>query len=396
MISVKEAKKLIQKGSFHLEKESIPLKDGLGRILAADVVSSIPHPYFDQSAVDGYGVCCKILVSNKLSFSIKAEVKAGDSCGITLKPGEAIRIFTGAQVPESVDAVVMQEVVEKNGHSILIGKEHIKEGSHIRKKGEQLQANELALKKGTMITHAGIGFLASLGISNLMVHKTPKVGIIVTGNEFAITPDDLEKGKIYESNGQMLVASLAGMGIKTSYHTCKDNKLALTKMIEQEAADTDVLLITGGVSVGDYDYTVPVLDKLGYRTVFHKIRQKPGKPMYFGKSQDKAAFGLPGNPRSVMVCFYEYVIPYLNLLMNNSNPWLDSISLPLESSYKRKEDGKVHFLSADIKNNKIRLLDKQASHMLQTLALAHGIVVLEESELKKTQGDLVHVHLIPQ
>ena len=169
----------------------------------------------------------------------------------------------------------------------------------------------------------------------------------------------------------------------------------MLEMIKQESDNNDVLLVTGGVSVGDYDFTVPVLTELGFQTIFHKIRQKPGKPMYFGKNGNKAAFGLPGNPRSVMICFFEYVYPFINLIMGCQRPWLETISAPLKHSHNKKDDGKVHFLATGISDNEIELLDKQASHMLQTLALAQGIAVLEEDELTKHQNELINVHLLP-
>ena len=395
MISVKEARKLIEQESFHLDKEKVALEDSQGRILADNVVCPIPHPYFDQSAVDGYGICYNNLNISDLSFLIKGEIKAGDSCDISLIPGDAIRIFTGAQVPKTVNSVIMQEHITRKEDGIFVSKDRISTGSHIRKKGEQIQSGETALTKGTRVTAAGIGFLASIGIYEVCVYKKPKIGIIVTGNEFAMMPADLELGKIYESNGQMLVSALMKLGISTSYHTCKDSKAEMLKMIKQESDNNDVLLVTGGVSVGDYDFTVPVLTELGFQTIFHKIRQKPGKPMYFGKNGNKAAFGLPGNPRSVMICFFEYVYPFINLIMGCQRPWLETISAPLKHSHNKKDDGKVHFLATGTSNNKIKLLDKQASHMLQTLALAQGIAILEEDELTKHQNELINVHILP-
>lgn len=395
MITVKEANRLIYKEAKQLSTETVALSDTLNRVIATDLVSPIAHPYFDQSAVDGYGICYNHKVTSDLKFLIKGEIKAGDCSSIDLKNGEAIRIFTGAQVPKSVNTVVMQEFVKRTKDTILITKDQLKEGSHIREKGEQIKPMETALKKGSMITQEGIGFLASLGITQLAVYKTPRISIVVTGNEFAKKMADLENGKIFESNGLMLIAALQKTGIKASYQTCIDNEKALFELIKKEEREADVVLITGGVSVGDYDFTVPVLDKLGYNTLFHKIRQKPGKPLYFGKKPNKAAFGLPGNPRSVMICFYEYVYPYLRLLMGATRPELQSITLPLANDYTRKDDGKVHFLAAAISNNTVKLLDKQASHMLQTLAVADGLVILHEDELTKRKGDQVKMHLFP-
>jgi len=395
MITVDEARGKLKTNCEPLCDLTIKLHSALGMYLAHDLQSPIDHPCFDQTAVDGYALNLNQGYTPNKTYSIIGEIKAGDAGNIEIKEGEAIRIFTGASVPKSADSVVMQEHIIKEGNQIKIQKEGILKGANIRLKGEQLTKGSTALKKGTLLTAAGIGFLASLGIQQVSVYQKPLVGIVVTGNEFAEGVNELEEGKIFESNGQMLVSALHKIGINTCYQTCIDDIVSLEEMLIEKEKAADVLLITGGVSVGDYDFTIPVLEKMGFKTIFHKIKQKPGKPLYFGKKGNKVAFGLPGNPRSVMVCFYQYVYSYLNQLMGSNFPDLKSILLPLANDYKRKADGKVHFLSASIVNNEANLLNKQASHMLQSLALADGFVISKEDNLFLKKGEPVNFHLIP-
>ena len=188
MLTVKQAKELILKNAPLQPAEKILLNKASGRILAEDILSPVSHPLFDQSAVDGYAIQYNDLNEHKKVLLEKGEIKAGDFPEYKIKPGETMRIFTGAAVPQGADTVVMQEFVEKNGAFIQIQDNNLKKGANIRKKGEQIKTGQLALAKGTTLNPAGIGFLASLGIYSVKVSCLPKVGIIVTGNEFSPSP----------------------------------------------------------------------------------------------------------------------------------------------------------------------------------------------------------------
>ncbi|PCJ83820.1 MAG: molybdopterin molybdenumtransferase [Flavobacteriales bacterium] len=394
MISVKKAQDLILENAFRLESERVTLIESRGRVLAADIVSPVSHPLFDQTAVDGYAFRFEDFKGAKTKLHICVEIKAGDFPETTVNRGEVARIFTGAAIPNGADTVVMQEFTVQDENMVVIDKSEIKKGAHIRRTGEQIRDGETALQKGTELNAVSIGFLASLGIASVNAFRLPKVSIVVTGNEFANSPEELEKGKIFESNGIMLQTALNKMGIESSYRQCEDNPEKLGEVIQQQSEENDVLLVTGGVSVGDYDFTKPVLEQLGFETVFHKIAQKPGKPLLFSRKGRKAAFGLPGNPRSVMVCFYEYVYPFLQAIQGNALPFLSTLKLPLSHDFNKKDDGKTHFLAGKFTKEGVEILDGQDSHMLRSLSLADGLVVLFPDKTQFSKGDAVKTHEI--
>ncbi len=395
MLNYKEAKDLLFQHVSKTATETIQLCHAEGRITAEDIRSPVAHPLFDQSAVDGYA----FKLNNDHNYdndwlSVSGEVKAGDMSDGQIEDGSAVRIFTGARIPDELDTVIMQEDVTVNGDSISLNKE-VKLGQHVRKAAEQIKEGELAIKKGSHINPATIGFLASLGIKEITVAKTPAVHIIVTGNEFASDAAGLASGKIFESNGEMLAAALKKMSINASFEECADDLKLLQEKIAEANDQSDVLIISGGVSVGDYDFTVPALEANGYETVFHKVKQKPGKPLLFSKKEDKAAFGLPGNPRAVMICFYQYVLPYLNAMAGKSSYQLTEAVFASANNYKKKDDDRTHFLAGKINGNEVELLEIQGSHMMMSLAAADCLAVNPEDTLEIKKGDLVNVVLLP-
>jgi molybdopterin molybdotransferase len=278
---------------------------------------------------------------------------------------------------------------------VQINKSDIQAGANIRRKGEQIQTGAVALEAGAYLNAASIGFLASMGISTVQAVAKPNVGVIVSGSEFANSADDLKQGKIYESNGSMLMTALKENGCEGQYHTCIDDKELLKAAFAEYAEAHDLLLITGGVSVGDYDYTRPTLEALGYEIIFHKVNQKPGKPLLFARKGNKLAFGLPGNPRAVLICFYQYVLPALRIMRGAAESDLTTIQLPLTEDL-RKRDNKTHFLAAQLDGNGVKPLGKQLSHMLQSMATAQALIRFDESTQHLEKGQLVDVQLLPQ
>ena len=394
MLNYKEAQKVLLKNVSKTDPETIDLGDADGKIVAQDILSPVSHPLFDQSAVDGYAFKLNIdhNYENDLLL-VSGEVKAGDRGDEQVEEGSAVRIFTGAKVPDKVDTVVMQEDVTLKDGSISLNKE-VKLGQHIRKAAEQIKEGELAIAKGSSINAATIGFLCSLGIGEAAVFKAPRVQIIITGNEFANDQDGLADGKIYESNGEMLKAALGKMGIKATFEECTDELALLQSKIQQASKETDVLIISGGVSVGDYDFTVPALLADGYDTIFHKVKQKPGKPILFSKKGDKAAFGLPGNPRAALICFYLYVLPYLNAMSGKSEYHLTQAVFASANEYTKKEDDKTHLLAGKINGVEVEILETQGSHMMMSLAAADCLVVNPEDNFEIKKGDPVNVVLL--
>ena len=393
MISREEAIKLVLEHPPSLVGEEIPLKNSLNRVTAEDIISPVDHPIFDQSAMDGYCFSHESF-RNSLTLELCGEVAAGSKAQIEVGEGQCARIFTGAQIPPGCDTVCMQEQTKVEGKRITFTNKGLQPGMNVRYAGEQLKKGDLALKGGMQLNAAAIGFFASLGIERVTVSRQPKVQIICTGDEFAESESDLSFGKIYESNGQMLVACLEKLGISASYETCIDKLDKLTELIAIRSKEADLLLITGGVSVGDYDFTVPALEGNGFETVFHMVAQKPGKPLLFSKSDTCAAFGLPGNPRAVLICFQHYVRAYIMQSMGIENAELSSVLLPIADSYKKKNDKRTHFLAAVIRNGRVSLRAVQGSHMLGSMAAAEGLVVIPPEERMYEEGDQVEFQFI--
>jgi molybdopterin molybdotransferase len=264
----------------------------------------------------------------------------------------------------------------------------------VRNKGEQIKKGNIALKKGSYLDSASLGFLASLGINKVKVYNLPRVSIIVTGNEFVKSRRKLSKGKIYESNGLMLKSLLKDMNIHSQSRLCKDDLTGLTLLIKKEIDKNDIIIISGGVSVGDYDFTEKALKKLKFNIIFYKVYQKPGKPLLFAKRKNKTVFGLPGNPRSALMCFYEYVYPYILASMGNKKPLLLSAALPLVHNYIKNEE-KTLFMTSKLTDKGINILEGQDSHMLKSFSEADTIVCLTEGKKNYTAGELVTVHFLP-
>lgn len=394
MISVKQAQSQILKHLSRLGTEQIKLSSAIKRVLASDVKSPVSHPLFNQSAVDGFAIRFKDLKSGRNIFRIIGESKAGKFRNFTVKPNDTVRIFTGVLVPAGFDTVIMQEDIKIKQGNIIV-KSLPLYGVNVRKKGEQIKKGMTALRKGTVLNSASIGFLASLGINKVRVSGLPNVNIIVTGDEFTKLAGKLRKGSIYESNGLMLTSLLGVMNIKAHSSLCKDDLSTLTKLIKKETEKNDIVIVTGGVSVGDYDFTERVLKNLNFKIIFHKVSQKPGKPILFAKKKNKTVFGLPGNPRSVLICFLEYVYPFIQASMGKREPFLKSLNFPLAKGYKKNEV-KTLFLSSKLTGRGVEIFEGQASHMLKSFSDADAIVCLPEGKKNYRKGELVDVHILPK
>ncbi|WP_416443562.1 gephyrin-like molybdotransferase Glp [Leeuwenhoekiella sp. A16] len=384
MIAVNEALKLIEKQTSPLGTQTLSLLAARGSILASAVQSPINMPPFRQSAMDGYA----IQLNGAAEYKVISESKAGDSGNLSLKSGEAVRIFTGALVPDDADTIVIQEHVERAADKILINKLPQK-GANIRPVGEQVFTGTEVLKKGTLVNEATIGFLAGLGIQEIEVYKKPKVGILATGNELQEPGTPLEKGSIYESNAIMLQAALLRLGIDDiQVFKAKDDYDQTKTAISNALEKVDVLLISGGISVGEYDFVKQALEENGVEEVFYKVNQKPGKPLFFGKKSDQTVFALPGNPGSSLTCFYVYVLGALRKMMGHENFNLELKEAKITSEIKNPT-GKTLFLKAIIENGKAEILTGQASSMLNSYAISNGLVVVPETVEQINEGDSI-------
>jgi molybdopterin molybdotransferase len=391
MISVTEAKNFIQENVDRLSPVSLPLQLSAGLVLAKDIYSPVNIPAFPQSGMDGYALAFS---SIDKPIAIAGEQAAGANYTARVKPETAARIFTGAVVPEGADTVVMQEKVKIVDGFLQIEHENLKQGDNVRLPGTEIVKDALALSAGARLTPAAIGFLAGMGIATVDVIPNPRISIIVTGNELQKPGTAPEFGKVYESNSFALLAALKQINIhNVIVEQSVDDKDALTKILNEVLLKSDVVLMTGGVSVGDYDFTVIASENCGVQKIFHKIKQKPGKPIFFGKKGEKLFFGLPGNPASVLTCFYEYVLIALEKLTAQKLQ-LKIKQVPLSSSYK-KPAGITHFLKGIFDGQQVQLPQGQESYKLNSFAKANCLVMIPESVTELSSGENVEIHVLP-
>jgi molybdopterin molybdotransferase len=394
MISVQEAKKIIVDHVKQLtDVISIKTADSLGYNLAQDIYSPLDLPPFNQSNVDGYAV--KFSNKNNNSYNVVSEIKAGDDTTLELKAGEAVRIFTGAMVPKNANCIIMQEKIIRTNTTITCDGIELKIGEHIRKKGSQIKKSELAIKQNTFITPSVIGFISSLGINEVKVYRKPKINLIITGNELQFPGTDLKPGKVFESNSPALTSALKSIGLGIAEILfINDDKNSLATAINNTLPTCDLLLISGGISVGDYDFVNEILTENKTETLFYKIAQKPGKPLFFGKNNNTFVFGLPGNPASALTCFYEYVYPCIKKLQGRNSLFLPTIQLPLENEIIKKK-GLAHFLKAKVNLNSVQVLDGQESYKIKSFAEANAFIYLPAESENIKVGEMVEVHLLP-
>lgn len=394
MISVTDAKKIISENVSLLEPVILPLQDAAGLLLAEDIYASMDIPAFPQSSMDGYAFSFAGWQQYK-KLKIRGEVAAGSNETFTLAPENAVRIFTGAAVPPGSDTVVMQEKIKTQNGELIIEDESLQLGNSVRPKGSEIRAGELALERDTFLTPAAIGFLAGIGVTEVKVYPNPSVSIIITGNELQQPGKPLQHGQVYESNSFALKAVLHQLNIdniQILYAT--DKPEIVTSILKKALAQSDVVLLTGGISVGDYDFVLQAANECGVKKLFHKIKQRPGKPLYFGKKENKLVFGLPGNPSSVLTCFYQYVIPALEKL-SKRKIGLQTIKAPLAKTFQ-KNTGLTHFLKGFYDGKTAAPLDAQESYRLSSFAKANCLLQIDEDVTSLNGGELVDVYLLPQ
>ncbi len=394
MISYDQALHLALEFSRPAKVEVLRLEEAFGRVLAQDLVSPFPLPRFDNSAVDGYALAG---FGQDRKWRVVRTVGAGDPPGPALADGECARIFTGAPVPPRVSAVAMQEdVVSSSGDIQVLNA--IKPGKNIRKAGEEVGEGAVALAAGTPLHAAGIGVAATLGLTHVPVYCLPRVGVVVTGAELASPGSELKDCFIYESNGAVLAAALQAIGIAPVFiETTGDDPESTQGVLGDAISRCDVLVTTGGVSVGDRDVVRSSLERLGVQEVFWKIAIKPGKPAYMGRKGDLTVFGLPGNPLSVLATFHLLVKPFILASKGISCPAPFRVKATLASNLDHKP-GRREFVPGSLVEDRegpvVSPITGQGSHMLTGMARANVLIDIPEQSHDIGQGEEVWAVLL--
>lgn len=369
----------------------VPLNEAAGHTLAEDIYAATDIPVYEQSSMDGYAFA---FTDKDQPLTIVGEMAAGTTTQLTIQSGQATRIFTGGPLPIGADTVVMQEKVSVDNNILIIQDDQLQQGGNVRNKGAEVSNGTLAIHQGCYLTPAAIGFLAGIGETEVKVYPVASVSIIITGNELIEPGHPLGFGQVYQSNSYMLEAVLRAAGIsQIIVAKAADDPVALQRVLENALQQTDMVLLTGGVSVGYYDFVVQVAAKCGVEQAFHRVKQKPGKPLYFGTFHNKLVFGLPGNPSSVLSCFYQYVLPALDLLSQRP-PSMQTTIAKLGGDYQ-KNAGLTHFLKGHYKEGKAWPLGAQESFRLSSFAQANCLIQLDEEQTVFRAGDEVTVYLLP-
>lgn len=392
MISVDTALWKIAQSVHPLPSISTDVSNSLGYILSTDIRSPLDHPVFDQSAVDGYALGS---TATDTHYTICGEIPAGTSSSIELEARQCVQVFTGSPVPPATAAVIMQEHTSID-KKILSINQRIEPDSNIRRKGEQIKKNEILAQARQTISAGMIGLLHSVGIREVTTHRLPKVAVVITGSELTLAGKKLPKGHIYESTSGMLTSLLDARGYQ--YKSCMigDNLETIQTTIGRCLDQYDAVVVTGGVSVGKYDWVETAVQTLSADILFTKVKQKPGKPFLFAKSSNgKPIFGLPGNPAAAFICFYMYVLPALAMMKGETYSSPQTKQLPLADAFEKKGD-KTEFVHARIINDKVHLNPYQRSHMLRNLAFADAIVRFEENPRTYHQGEVIDVYPFDQ
>lgn len=379
-------------------RESLALRSSLGRILAEDILSPYNVPNHNNSAMDGYALNANDLTAGSTTLRIAGTAFAGKAFEGAVGKGECVRIMTGAVMPEGCDTVVIQEHVQVEDDRITFG-EGVKRGQNLRYAGEDLKQGQTVFPAGHMMRPADLGLIASLGIGEVKVYRKLRVAFFSTGDELASIGQPLEAGQVYDSNRYTLYGMLTRLGVEViDMGVVRDDPALLEQALHEAAASADVILTSGGVSVGEADYMKQLLNQLG-QVVFWKIAMKPGRPLAYGKIGNAHYFGLPGNPVSVMVTFYQFVREAMLVLMGQPHPaQVPQLSVVCTGNIK-KAPGRTEFqrgvLLADTDGTwKVEPIGNQGSGVLRSMSEANCFIVLEEASGNVQAGDRVNIQIL--
>lgn len=385
MIDVENALNVIDQNTKELTLEKKDILSCLNKVLAEDIYSKDNLPPFDKSAMDGYAIKSEDTrnydTKKVVEFEIKGLIKAGDYCEEDLNSGQAYKIMTGAPLLKGADAVIQIEKVEVDGNILKVC-QVVKKGNNVIKLGEEIKVGGLALNRGNIIRPVEIGLLASLGYSCVNVYKSPTIALIITGDELIDIDSKLQRGKIRNSNEYSLKALVKNLGAKDlSLGIVADDKEILKQKVKYALQNADIVVTSGGASVGDYDFVDDVLKEIGADIKFNSVAIKPGKPVTFAIYKEKLFFSLPGNPLSLITTFEEFVKPAIEKMMGKQNGKKKEFPVILMEDFKAKR-GRKKYEYVEIKEDTGKYyayaLGSQCSNHLMTMSEANGIIIIPE------------------
>ena len=396
-LSVTAAQRCVLEAVAVLGAEQVKLEQSLGRVLAEEVRANHDLPPCDVSSMDGYALRCADLGNIPATLQIIEDIRAGDRPKKTLAPGQCARIMTGAPLPQGADAVIRVEDTKAVPDDRVQINLSVKPGNDIRRLGENMHNGEVVLTPGTEITPSVVGVLATVKRAEVQVYRRPRVAILSTGNELEGLDEPVDPNKIPNSNSYALMAQAQALGIEpVLLGIAHDDPDELMRHLKR-GLEYDVLLVSGGTSVGVHDYVRPTIEALGARMLFWRVAMKPGHPVAFGKVGEKIIFGLPGNPVSSMVCFEEFVVPALRRMMGHARTHRRTIAARLTHNVKH-QPGRTEFIRVMLAQEEggyaATSTGAQGSGRLLSMARADGLAVLPAERNGLTAGSMVTVQLL--
>lgn len=396
MISVNEALEILKTNLPEPRVVTVALEDAFSRKLAEDIDAPEPSPRYTSSAMDGYGVRWHdvegVAAGSSVSLKVVGESQAGVPFSGTVGPGEAVRVSTGAMVPSGVDSVVRVEDTDEEGETVSIHRcKH--EGQDVRYAGEEFPEGTRIMSRGQVLGSRQIALLSSVGIAEVAVYDAPVVSLFVTGTELAHYGDgEIQDFQVRDSNAPMLKSAIleAGGLPGVCMHVEDDFEVTVSSMRTALENGSDIILCSGGVSVGRHDHVKAAAEAVGFSQLFWKIRQKPGKPLFVAKNGRTLLFGLPGNPVSAFMCFQNYVLPSLAALQGVDllkKKVSASAEVAIENRGKRTDFIRVNITDEPNSVPTVRPVARQGSHMLSSIVEADGYIVLEPGAVLQP-GDL--------
>ncbi len=400
-VSIEEAMDIIISSVDPLSYESVSIMDASNRVLYEDIISNIMLPPLDDSAMDGYAVVsgdtCGATSNDPVKLKIVGEVQAGGSLlGKRVIPGTAVRIMTGAPIPDGADSVIQFEDTQEDDGYVRILRE-VRKFDNYRFAGESIRKGDTVLSGGERLTSADIGLLASLNYKTVKVYRQPTVSIISTGDEIAEPGDEAKIDRIRNVNAYTLYSEIKKYSAIPDYLGIARDARQETREIFRKALKSDVVISTGGVSMGRYDFVKDIYDDLDIETQFEWVRVKPGRPCTFGKKQNTLVFGLPGNPVSTLTSFIQFVRPALLRLMGTRRISKPIVNAFLEEDFT-KQSGKTHLLRGHfrIRNNEfyVSTTGNQKSSVLRSMSKANCLIIIPENITRVKMGERVAIQLI--